>query len=144
LTDPQTREADRRKVIELLRGKEGVADIIEPAQYAALGLPSPEKNPGMADLVLVARDGCAVSGSGAGDEFVVPVTGSVSRGYHGYLASNPKMNAVFIASGRGIKSGVKLGMVDNIDVAPTIARLLGQRLPGAEGKVITEILSTTK
>jgi len=35
---------------------------------------------------------------------------------------------------------VKIGIVANIDVAPTIAHLLGQQLPGAEGKVISEIL----
>ena len=94
----------------------------------------------MADLVLVARDGYAVSGAVTGNDFFLPVTGSMSQGYHGYLASNPRMDAVFIASGRGIKRGVKIGMVDNIDVAPTIAHLLGQQLPGAEGKVISEIL----
>jgi len=96
----------------------------------------------MADLILVARDGYAVSGAATGDDFVLPVTGSMSQGYHGYLASNPKMNATFVASGRGLKRGLKIGLVDNIDVAPTIAHLLGQPLPGAEGKVISQILST--
>ena len=141
LTDSHTREADRRNVIELLRDKEGVADLIGPEQFAALGLPLPEQNPHMADLVLVARDGYAVSGAVTGNDAVLPVTGSMSQGYHGYLASNPRMDAVFIASGRGIKRSVKIGLVDNIDVAPTIAHLLGQQLPSAEGKVISEILS---
>jgi hypothetical protein len=36
---------------------------------------------------------------------------------------------------------MKLGLVDIIDVAPTIATLLGQDLPGADGKVLGEILS---
>ncbi|MCI0746551.1 MAG: alkaline phosphatase family protein, partial [Verrucomicrobia subdivision 3 bacterium] len=142
LTDSQNRAADRQQVVELLRGKEGVADILEPGQFAALGFPSPDKNPGMADLVLVPKDGYAVSGTATGDDFVVAVTGSMNQGYHGYLASNPKMNAVFVASGRGIKRGLKIGMVDNIDVAPTMARLLGHELPGAEGKVLSEILTT--
>lgn len=52
------------------------------------------------------------------------------------------MNAVFIASVQGIKRGVRIGVVDNIDVAPTLAHLLGQPLPEAEGKFISEILST--
>jgi len=52
------------------------------------------------------------------------------------------MNATFVASGRGLKRGLKIGLVDNIDVAPTIAHLLGQLLAGAEGKVISQILST--
>ena len=140
LTDPQTRDSDRQKVIDLLAGKEGVADLIQPSGYAAIGLPLPEKNPGSPDLVLAARDGYAVSRTATGNDFVVPVTGTANLGYHGYLASNPNMNALFIASGRGIKRGIKLGIVDNIDVAPTIAHLLGQELPGADGKVLSEIL----
>jgi predicted AlkP superfamily phosphohydrolase/phosphomutase len=142
LTDPQTREADSKKVLDLLLGQEGVAEVVGPEQYASLGLPAPEKNPAMADLVLVPRDGYAVSGTAAGDEFVVPVTGNTNQGYHGYLASNPKMNAVFIASGRGIRRGAKIGIVDNINVAPTIAHLLGHELSGSEGKIISEILSS--
>ena len=39
---------------------------------------------------------------------------------HGYLSLLPKMNAVFIAWGPGIKPGAKLGLIENIDVAPTI------------------------
>ena len=56
-------------------------------------------------------------------------------------ASNARMNALFIAAGRGIKSGRKTGIIDNLDVAPTIAHLLGTQLSGTDGKVITEILS---
>ena len=41
LTNSQTREADRKTVVKLLRGNEGVAEIIEPEHFAALGLPSP-------------------------------------------------------------------------------------------------------
>jgi hypothetical protein len=50
------------------------------------------------------------------------------------------MSGIFIAWGRGIKPGLKLGTVDNIDVAPTIAGFLDQRLATAEGKVLREIL----
>jgi hypothetical protein len=50
------------------------------------------------------------------------------------------MNGVMVAWGRGIKRGLKLGIVDNIDVAPTIAALLGQRMPDATGKALRELL----
>ena len=141
LTDPQTRDTDRKKLLDVLKDKEGIEDVVQPDRFASLGLPSPEKNPGMADLIIVARDGYAISGTAVGEEFVVPVTGSVNRGYHGYLASNAKMNAPFIASGRGIKQGIKIGAVENIDIAPTVAHLLGHDLRNAEGKVLSEILS---
>ena len=46
------------------------------------------------------------------------------------------MDAIFIASGYGVRRGAKLDKVANIDIAPTIARLLGVVLPTAKGKAI--------
>jgi predicted AlkP superfamily pyrophosphatase or phosphodiesterase len=140
-TNPQTKAQDRARAMELFRGTEGIAEILEPKTFAELGLPSPDKNPQMGELVLVPKPGYAFSNNAGGDDAVTPVTlNSGGLGNHGYLASNPNMNAIFIASGRGIKRGVKLGIVDNRSVAPTMARLLGQEMPGADGKVLSEIL----
>jgi hypothetical protein len=46
------------------------------------------------------------------------------------------MDAIFIASGYGVRGGAKLGKVPNLDVAPTLAQLLGVKLPTAKGKPI--------
>lgn len=140
LTDPRTRDEDRRRVLELLANQEGVADVVLPDRFAELGFPDPEKHRGMADLVLVAKEGYAVSGATTGDDFVVPVGRETNQGYHGYIASFSKMNALLVASGPGIKRGATVGLVDNIDVAPTVARLLGLAFPSADGKVLTGIL----
>lgn len=51
------------------------------------------------------------------------------------------MNGVFVAWGRGIKAGSKLGVVDNIDVAPTIIALLAEDMPGTNGKVLRSMFS---
>jgi len=140
LNNPATREEDRHEARNLFKGRGGIADIIEPDQYQRLGLPLPERNPGMGELLLVPQDGYAFSDSAATEDFVVPITGNVNVGYHGYVASNPKMDALFLAAGRGIRPGVKIGYVDNVDVAPTIAHLFGQSLPNSDGRVLTEIL----
>jgi hypothetical protein len=50
------------------------------------------------------------------------------------------MNAAFVASGAGVKKGAKIGLIENISVAPTIARLLKAEMPDVDGKVLTEIL----
>jgi hypothetical protein len=120
----------------------GVAQIIESDQYSALALPDPAKNGQMADLILIAKDGYAFTNVAAGDDYITSVTlASGNQGHHGYLASNPKMDAAFLAWGRGIKRGVKLGKIENTSVAPSIARLLGQTLAGASGKPLEEILT---
>jgi hypothetical protein len=51
------------------------------------------------------------------------------------------MNAVFVASGAGIRKNVRLGEIVNLDVAPTAAALLGLTLPSADGHVLVEALS---
>lgn len=140
LNNPATRDADRRKVMELLEGKPGVADLLEPKEFAEYNLPLPGSNSGMADLVLVAAEGYGVSASARGDELVAPVGSQDNIGYHGYVAANPRMNAAFIATGSGIKRGAKTGMIENIDVAPTIAHIFQSEIPGAAGKVLTQIL----
>ena len=141
-TDPATLESDRSKVIELMRAQEGVAEILPQEQFAALGLPDPAKNRQMSDLILVASEGYAFNNEANGDEVVTEVTlAAGNQGHHGFLSRLPKMNAAFIAWGRGIRSGARLGVIENIDVAPTIAALLGQKLSGADGRVLSQMLT---
>jgi predicted AlkP superfamily pyrophosphatase or phosphodiesterase len=63
-----------------------------------------------------------------------------SLGAHGYVSSDPDLGALFIASGAGIRPGVRLEVIENVDVAPTIASLLGLTLPGVDGRVLEEAL----
>lgn len=139
-TNPTTREEDRKKTIELLSGAEGVAELIGPERFEELGMP-PAGQGGMGDLVLRPRKGYGVNGTANGDDFVIPVTPAISSGYHGYIADEDDMLALFVASGNGIKKGMQIGEIKNVDVAPTVARLLGKSLPDTDGKALTEILS---
>lgn len=66
---------------------------------------------------------------------------SASHG-HGYLPSHPRMYPALILSGRGIGKGKQIGHVHNLDVAPTIAHLLGLKIEGARGRILKEALST--
>jgi len=144
-TDPQTMSEDKAKVRAILKDAEGIEEIIEPDRYGEFHYPLPEKNRQMAEMVIAAKPDYAFSNKATGDDFVVaPQLNQDNFGHHGYLNSYAKMNAIFIATGRGIARGTKLGMVENIDVAPTAAELLGVKIEGAEGKVMKEILSEGK
>jgi predicted AlkP superfamily pyrophosphatase or phosphodiesterase len=114
-----------------LEGIEGIGQVIRQDGFAALGLPLPAKDPQMSPLLLTAKDGYSFSGATGG-----PVTAAVPqlRGSHGYLASDPEMDALFIASGYGVRAGALPAKISNLDVAPTIAKLLGVPLPSAKGK----------
>ena len=69
------------------------------------------------------------------------VSKSSERGAHGYLPSRSEMRASLIMNGRGIKPGVKLEYARLMDIAPTIARLLGLEMRTMRGKVISEVIA---
>jgi len=62
-------------------------------------------------------------------------------GTHGYINSDPKMQAIFIASGVGVPKGVRLDNISNLDVAPTIAALLGLEMKNVKGHAIQQIVN---
>ncbi|QDU29591.1 Type I phosphodiesterase / nucleotide pyrophosphatase [Anatilimnocola aggregata] len=140
-TNPGDAPADREKFKELMSGQEGVADVLFPERFAEYGLPHPREYNQAPDAVLVAKDGYAVSGSAEGETFVTTnIEAKTSLGSHGFISTLPKMNALCVLSGRGIRAGVKLADVENIDLTPTIARLLGVDNFPTDGKTLTGAL----
>jgi hypothetical protein len=63
-------------------------------------------------------------------------------GAHGYdPARFPEMHGIFVALGRGVPAGARLPRVRAIDVAPTVARLLGIDAPASAEGAALEALS---
>lgn len=139
LLNEETRKQDREAALELFSDAEGVATILKPDDYHEHHLPHPDENDRMADLVLEAAPGYAF-GRAVHTENAIVNTGP--RGYHGYLARRERMNAIFIASGSGVRNGIEIEQTRIIDLAPTIANLLNLDLPTAEGDPIEAILTT--
>jgi predicted AlkP superfamily pyrophosphatase or phosphodiesterase len=135
MTDPSHRAELLPKLSTFFRGVEGVEHIYTPDDFGKLGLPSPQQSDQAPDLLIAAKPG-NVFASGVPDG-----KGEANGGTHGYLNSDPQMQAIFIAWGTGIKPGVRLGKISNLDVAPTIAALLGIELTNATGRPLTRILS---
>ncbi len=138
VTVPDPSGAVLGRVRQALAGIEGIDKVVEPAEYGTYGLPLPSANDQMGALFLTAKEGYSFAGGATGE--VVIDTPDGSLGSHGYVATDPDLRSLFIASGRGIKSGVVLDSVDNIDVAPTAAHLLGIALKGADGRILTPLL----
>jgi predicted AlkP superfamily pyrophosphatase or phosphodiesterase len=139
VTDPAKRDAVLPKLREICAGLEGVDKVIDGADAHSIDIPTPAENQGTGDLILVAKPGYAFQAKLDGDA----TTGDPKNYYgtHGYLASDPELDGVFLAWGYGIKPGTKLGKIRNRDVAPTIAELLGVPLPNVEGRVLKEMLA---
>jgi len=61
-------------------------------------------------------------------------------GGHGYDPRHPDMGGVFLAMGRGVPPDLVLPEVQQVDVAPTVSRLLGMKPPRqSEGRLVRGI-----
>lgn len=132
--DARTRLAGVRDALAKI---EGVSEVLDAEAFGKLGIPAPARNAEAPDLVLTTGPGYSFQDSASG-EAVVDAGGY--KGTHGHDPRPDYMHATFIAAGAGIKPGTKLDLIHNVDVAPTIAHLLGVQLPHADGQVLKEIL----
>ncbi len=139
VTDPARKAELLPRLREELSRLEGVDRVLDSSEGPSLGMPLPLENAGMGDLILFARQGYAFQLPATGEKEVIESTGYL--GTHGYPASDPELDGVLIASGYGIRKGVTLGRVSNLDVTPTLSRLLGVESPGKEGRVLEEFLA---
>lgn len=121
----------------LLAGLDGVRAVFEPKDFPGLGMTTPDRDPRMADLVIAAKEGYSFSDGAAGE---LVVTEAPLKGTHGYLPDDPKLYATFIAWGAGIRPGARLPVTDSVNVAPTIARVLGLKFDNVDGKPLLDAL----
>jgi predicted AlkP superfamily pyrophosphatase or phosphodiesterase len=110
---------------------EGIEKVYGVEDFAALGLPTPSESDQGPDLVLAARPDYAFSGDSA-KSYITDATG----GTHGFLNSDPQMQAIFLAWGEGVPKNAQLGSITNREVAPTIAKLMGLELKSAKSSAL--------
>jgi predicted AlkP superfamily phosphohydrolase/phosphomutase len=90
------------------------------------------------DLYLVAAPGVALSDAYTG----AVVEATQPRGDHGSAPDAPSSRAAFALCGPGVAKGADLGTIRQVDVAPTLATLLGIDPPRqAVGRVLGRALS---
>ena len=63
------------------------------------------------------------------------------RSAYGYLPSRAEMRGAMFVAGKAIKPGQRIEYARLIDVAPTIARLLGLEMKTARGRVLSEVIA---
>lgn len=138
VTDPARKLELLPRLKEIFGAMDAIDRVIDAREAHSLGMPTAEENPGMGDLILYPKPGHAFSAAPTGTALVGPAVNY--GGSHGYFNGDPELDGIFVASGAGIKQGQRLERIRNIDVAPTIARLLGLELSNADGRVLEEIL----
>lgn len=105
-----------------------------PAEQAAQGWPLPGNNPTAPDVLVYAKEDWKFA------ERVPSQQPEAQTGAHGYPNTRPLMQEIFIASGAAIKQTGEQPAFPNINVAATIAQILGLSQAGMDGKPLTAIL----
>jgi predicted AlkP superfamily pyrophosphatase or phosphodiesterase len=123
-------------VQELFRTTPGVEHVYTNEEAQALGLPALGSTSQAPDLWLTAVPGYAFEDGDDGE----PLQDVAARGQHGYLNTNAEMQALFVASGVHVRPGSVLPVFKNLQVAPTIAYILGFSLPQSKAPPLLEIL----
>jgi hypothetical protein len=83
----------------------------------------------------------AEPGFAFGDSLHLPLQRPAAiRGAGGYLPQRAEMNAGFVAWGRGVRSGIRVPRMRQVDVAPTVASLMGLELGDTDGRVLVGAL----
>lgn len=125
----QSDDEARNKVSQLLKrlagdAASGVANVIDGSAARALG--------GFPDAAFVAGVRPPYR---LGNKLQGPVTVDARpAGTHGYMPDVKEMDSCFFIAGPGVTHGRNLGRIDMRDIAPTLAGLLGLRLPAAVGR----------
>jgi predicted AlkP superfamily pyrophosphatase or phosphodiesterase len=114
---------------DVLAAVPGVQEVIDPGAFSALGLPQPGEDPTQGDLILHAAEGWFFTGHAT---FEAAATARDYRGTHGHRPDDPRLHAGFVAAGPSIHTGARVGVLDQRDIAPTAAAILGVALPTAE------------
>lgn len=137
LNDPSDREVAQkveRLFEELAQGRyRGLFRVVRGEELRGLGA-DPD-----ALLYLEPINGYNFTDAAQG-EFLVA---SGRRGDHGYLPTSPDMHTGLILSGAGVRQGVIVPLTRQIDIAPTVARLLGFTMANVDGVPLAGVLVDT-
>jgi predicted AlkP superfamily pyrophosphatase or phosphodiesterase len=118
---------------EIDRRYRGLVELVPRSELDAMGA-----FPGAA-FGFAAAEGYMVAATPA----PVPMIASGSlQGMHGYRPELPGMATGFIAAGPGVRRGVEVPLLRQLDVAPTVAALLGVPFEHAVGWVIPGVLES--
>lgn len=135
--------ANRGSILQQITPKlaklEGVSGVVEAKDFAAkLNHATADQDPREPDLVLLAGDGYTFTDSLADMNEIIP--NDPPKGAHGHYQLDANLYGNLVISGAGIKAGGVIDEIKNVDVTPTMAKLLGVPFPGADGKALEEAL----
>jgi predicted AlkP superfamily pyrophosphatase or phosphodiesterase len=128
------------KLRKLFLAQEPVERVYGPKDYGQLGLPTAAQDRTSPDLIVLSKPH-VIFGRIQGGTSLMKRTGI--PGMHGYKPTHPDMKSIFIAHGPAFNkvSETSTWKMKNIDVAPTLAKVLGLSFATPrEGQVLKALI----
>ena len=72
-----------------------------------------------------------------------PAIGSLARAYTHWRTGDHTREGLLAVAGEGIAAGVRPGVLETVDIAPTVAATIGEELPGVDGRPRLDLLDGT-
>jgi len=91
-------------------------------------------------IMLEAKDGFCFTSNFTSNLYVEKNDSSKCIAYHGYNPKQDDYKTLFIASGKGISTGIEIEHMNLVDIAPTFCKLINGTLDGIDGTCIDEML----
>jgi predicted AlkP superfamily pyrophosphatase or phosphodiesterase len=139
ILDNANRVSIAGKVEKAFTGVDGIDRIVSPEHTKEYGVADPKVDPNAPDMLLFAKEGWTFGDTAAGA--MTFVDKPERAGTHGHDPNLPDLHATFVAWGEGIAKGMNVGPIENIVVAPTIAKLLGIEMKNTDGNALTAALA---
>jgi hypothetical protein len=126
-------------VKQAFAGVTGVRKVVGPEDLKDYGIGDGRTDGRSPDMLLLVDDGWIVGDTAAG---ALSFRDKPERkGSHAHDPRLPNLHRVIHTAGSGIRAGLKHGEIENTAVAPTIAELLGLRVPDADGRPLADALA---
>lgn len=128
------------RVLDELLAHPNIVRAAGPGELHALGQPRWEETPLSLGHSVVIADADTYLVADSDSDSMERRRSDETHHSHGYLPEHPRLRTALVLSGAGVRNGVVLGETSNLDIAPTIAELLGLKMEEASGRVLSEAL----
>jgi predicted AlkP superfamily pyrophosphatase or phosphodiesterase len=132
------------KVFAELRTMPNIHRVVTPEEFHSLGQPRYEESPYAFGNYLILPDIDTYLVADAKDASMERKRMATPSHSHGYLPTHPRMYPSLVLFGSGIRKGETIGHVKQVDLAPTVARLLGLQMEHLSGRVLDEALAPSQ
>jgi predicted AlkP superfamily pyrophosphatase or phosphodiesterase len=139
VVDDAQQAAVVEQVTQVFSAVNGIWKIVGPEQLKEHGMAEPRNDPHAPDVILFAKEGYGFSDAAGGTASIIEKP--ERKGNHGHDENLPNLYATFVAWGVGIRPDVRLELIPNTAVAPTVAKLLEIPMPATDDPALSAALS---